>query len=108
MSEDWIAVLEKRCRASSQAAVARELDVSASTVNQVIKGTYKASTDRIEMIVRGKFMAETVRCPLLGVIASHDCASNQRRKQVTANPMRARLARTCPTCPNCQGASDAG
>ncbi len=40
-----------------------------------------------------------------GLIAVNDCLSNQRRKQQTANPMRARLARTCPGCPSRQGAS---
>lgn len=106
MSDDWIDVLEKRCRASSQAGMARELGLSASTINQVIKGTYKASTDRIEQLVRGRLMKETVRCPLLGVLARDECVSNQRRKRITANPMRARLARTCPTCPNRQGAAE--
>ncbi len=105
---DWIDVLERRCKATSQAAVARDLNLSPSTINQVIKGSYAASTDRIEQLVRGKYMAATVKCPVLSVIASSDCSSNQRRKLITANPMRARLARACPVCPNRQGANDAG
>lgn len=107
MNDDWLDVLDKRCRASSQAQVARDLGLSASTINQVTKGTYKADTARIEQLVRGKYMAETVRCPVIGLIGRDDCARNQRHKGIATNPNRARLARTCPTCIHALGAAHA-
>lgn len=98
---DWV---EKLARAAdalpSQGVLARKLGCSASAVSAVISNAYKGGLARIEKRVRGALMAETVGCPVLGEIASNDCATNQRAKFSAANPVRAQLARACKTCPN--------
>ena len=100
MTATWIKMLAQQCEARSQAAVAAEIGMSASTVNQILKGTYKASTTRIEARVRGRYMAETVACPVLGDIPKNECLDHQRRDLAITNPIRVRLSQTCPTCPN--------
>jgi DNA-binding transcriptional regulator YdaS (Cro superfamily) len=97
---DWIHVLEAACKASSQAAVARDLELSPATLSQVLKGTYGASTSRIEARVRGALMAERVRCPVLGDLPMDQCQCEQGMGSRATSPLRLSLARTCPTCPN--------
>ena len=97
---DWISALEAACRDRSQAAVARQLDVSAAAVNQVLKGTYGASTDRIEARVRGALMEETVGCPVLGDLPRDQCQREQSMGSRATSPLRLQLSRTCRTCPN--------
>ena len=104
---DWIEELERQCRASTQAAVARALGISASTVNQVIKRSYAADTRNIEQLVRGRFMKETVLCPVLGVLRRDDCVRHQARKLTTGNRIKIRLHEACLKCANAQGGGDA-
>jgi hypothetical protein len=98
---DWVAVLAARCDSGmSQQAAGVALGVGASTVNQVIHRKYGANLARIEARVRGKFMAETVACPVLGEVRRDQCLRWQGAKLRTTSPEAVRLHRTCPTCPN--------
>lgn len=100
MSE-WIDVLRQECdRVKSQAKVARQLGVSAAMVNQVLNGVYKASTDRIEALVRGELMHETVQCPVMGDVSKRKCADVQAQPFAATNPQRVALYRACRSgCP---------
>lgn len=100
---DWVKALAARCDADgSQTVVARALGVSASAVNQVLGRLYKGRLDRIERRVRGKFMAATVACPVLGTIPTSDCAGHQKQARVykATNPLRRDLFVACKSCPN--------
>ena len=103
---EWIDALRATCERDSQAAVARRLDVSASTVSQVLSGRYRAATDAIEAKVRGVIMAETVDCPVLGDGLGRDrCRELQRLKPgPTADPVQRMLMTACRTCRHADGA----
>ena len=97
---DWVKALALACDKSSQGSVARELEVSAATVNQVLANSYKGRMDRVENRVRGQYMKETVGCPVLGEISKRDCQAHQARKFRGTNPLRVKLFQACKTCPN--------
>ncbi len=97
MSE-WIDVLRQECEKTSQAAVARRLGVSGALVNQVLKGSYKGNVCRVEELVRGTFMQETVCCPVMGEVSKRRCLDEQTRPFAPTNPQRVQLYRTCREC----------
>jgi hypothetical protein len=76
---DWIWMLARKCDETSQGAVAKLIGYSAPVISQVIRKAYRADMRAIERAVRGRFMAETVTCPVLGDIALHVCQGWQRK-----------------------------
>lgn len=97
---DWIVVLADECDRGGQGATARRVGIAKSTINEVVRRTYKARLGNIEQKVRGALMGTTVDCPVLGEIGVDLCLENQRRPFSAANPIRVQLHRTCPTCPH--------
>lgn len=98
---DWIEALHAECERTSQARAAVRLGVSASMVNQVLRGAYKADTSRLEARVRGELMAEVVICPVVGELSRRVCQDIQRQPFAATNPMRVELFRACRNgCPN--------
>lgn len=93
--KEWIKALRAECRRTSQIRVARRLGVSATSINQVLGGNYKASTARIEQRVRGELMRETVECPVLGEITKRRCDDEQRRPFASTNPQRIAVYKAC-------------
>ena len=51
---EWLAALRLVCATTSQGRAAEQLGISEATVSQVLSGTYKAATTRIERRVRGE------------------------------------------------------
>lgn len=101
---DWVIELARACDApgASQASVARRIDYSASAVSSVLRNSYGGDLARVEQVVRGALMAETVACPIVGEITRNVCLGHQKRarKFVPTSSMRVHLYRTCPTCPH--------
>lgn len=98
---DWKSVLAERCTRDTQAAVARALGVSPAMINKVLKGSYEGSEVRLEALVRGTFMKETVVCPVVGEISKRRCLDGQARPFAATNPQRVALYRACRNgCPN--------
>jgi DNA-binding transcriptional regulator YdaS (Cro superfamily) len=96
---DWLAALNARCDAASNAAVARELGLNPSTISQIRRGVYGASTDSIAQLVRGRYMAEAFRCPALGFEITSDRCRELQRGNVSAPPyLKSALRVTCPGC----------
>lgn len=96
----WIEALQSECARTSQARAARRLGVSASMVNQVLSGAYKADTARIEQLVRGELMNETVLCPVMGEISRRKCVDAQARPFAATNRLRVALYKACRSgCP---------
>lgn len=94
----WLDVLRVECDRSGQATTARKLGISATVVNQVLKGNYKASTDNVQRLVEGTFMGHTVACPVSGEISLLDCLENRKRPYTPANHVLVALFRACPEC----------
>lgn len=98
---DWLAALKKRVKETSQATVARELQVSDTTISQVLSGKYGAATTTIERLVRGRYMGDRVPCPAAGfALPSHLCVAYQKIPFAPGNPNRVRFQMACPECPN--------
>ncbi|WKE64362.1 helix-turn-helix transcriptional regulator [Gallaecimonas kandeliae] len=103
MSKHWLVVLQEQTEKASQRQVAAALGVSASMVNQVLKGTYKGDLDTLRVKVEGHFMHSCVKCPVMGEIPIHECKSNQERPFKSSNPLRVKLFRACRAgCPHSQ------
>jgi hypothetical protein len=95
---DWIVVLADEVDRTSLRDVAARLQLGKSTLNEVLRNSYKGRVDNVEAKVRGAFMGDTVECPVLDEIAVDLCLINQRLPFSTANPIRVALHRACPTC----------
>lgn len=110
---DWLTALRAACERSSQARVAEKLGVSDTTLSQVLSGTYRASTLRIERRVRGVLLGETCQCPVMYDPPLHLCQQVQERKfEQIANPQYAQAWLACRglgrfesagPCPNFNG-----
>lgn len=89
----------------SQAKVAAELNVSGAVVSQLLRDRYLGDVPTLASRIRGKYMAETVQCPVMGTLGRNHCLDYQRRPLAFTNPQRAALFRACKTCPNRKDAS---
>lgn len=97
---DWIAVLRAEADRTSRAKAGRRIGYKATTVSQILSGTYTARPDAIQKAVEGALMSGTLDCPVLGTIATDQCLTFQKRPLASAHPARVKLARTCPGCPH--------
>lgn len=104
-SPDWLSALASACAASTQTAVAKQLLVSPSTVNQVLRGKYRGDLGRVEARVRGALMQETVTCPVLGDLATDQC-QEQQGMGFYPSSIRAALYRNCRICTNATKAKE--
>lgn len=101
--EDWLDTLRSACAASSQAAIARRLDVSAAMVSQALKGTYKGNLNRLQTKVEGILQTKTVDCPVMDNLPRHKCQEYQDRdpKLTYGNPLILQFYRACRSgCPH--------
>lgn len=109
LSEEALQALQRAIVAlKSQVAVAEQLGLSASAVNQALKGKYRGDIEGIELRIRGVLLSLNVACPVLGEISTKVCLDEQRRPLVFSNPQRVRLHRACKTCPNRKPANSKG
>jgi transcriptional regulator with XRE-family HTH domain len=98
---DWIRALERACRESTQARIAKRLGVSPATVSQILKGSYNADSRNIETRVRGELMHETVLCPVLDEISAKVCLDWQAKPFGITNELRVMMYSACRDgCPN--------
>lgn len=99
---DWIIALAEACNATTQSAVGKRIGYSGSTVSQVLSDTYRnGDMVRIESVVRGALMAETVHCPILQDIGRDICLGWQKRPFSTANSNAVRMYQACRNgCPH--------
>lgn len=102
---DWIAMLARMADRSSQTQVGREIGYSGSVVNAVLRNSYKGDLAKVATAVRGRFMSETVTCPVLGEIGAHQCLQHQKlaRSFSSGSSLRIRMSKACKgQCPNSQ------
>ena len=98
---EWIETLRAECERTSQSRAAARLGVSPAMVNQALRGKYKGNLARLERLVRGELMKETVTCPVLGEIGAKRCLDEQARRFASTNPQRVQLYRACRNgCPH--------
>lgn len=87
-------------RFHSQSKVAEELGVSTAAISTLLKDKYAGNVEGMEQRIRGQFMSETVRCPVMGDLSKRSCLDNQALPMAFTNPVRAALGRACKTCIN--------
>ena len=94
---DWIAMLAREADAASQAAAGREIGYSDGVVSAVLGNAYGGDLKAVEKAVRGRFMSQTVVCPVLGEIGSHVCLEHQKRAKnfSGSSSIRVAIARAC-------------
>lgn len=97
---DWLDVLRAECAKASLRKVADKLRggngyPSTTLLSQVLSGTYSGQTDRLERLVKGYFMGDSVRCPVLGAITRDACDHHQHAKFLASNAHRIALYRAC-------------
>lgn len=92
---DWLAALRAECSASTQGQVALTLGLSEATVSQVLSGSYRAATTRIERRVRGHLLGAMCECPVMGEVSTLVCQEVQERQPPIANPQHAQAWFAC-------------
>jgi hypothetical protein len=94
-----VIALAEACDRNTASAVAKQLGYSAGLVSYVLANRYPGDVETVLAKVRGRYMAETVLCPVLGEIGLHRCLNEQKRPFAATNSTRARLYHACKTCP---------
>ncbi len=98
---DWVLVLAEACRQHSQSAVAKRIDYSPAVVSSVLSNSYRGDIARVEQMVRGALMSETVACPALGDIARNVCLDWQSKPYAATSSHRAAMFHACRSnCPH--------
>lgn len=98
--DEWLNALQAECKRTTQAEAATRVGISATTVCQLLNGTYKGNLQRMQARIEGALLGQTADCPVCGEIPRDRCIEHQTRKFSATSPMRVQLARACPTCPN--------
>jgi hypothetical protein len=80
-----------------QAAVARELGYSASTINQILKGVYP-TPDPVLQKVFEVYGGQVVRCPSLGDIPLSRCVDEHSKPLRITSAHAVRQYRACRAC----------
>ena len=103
--ETWLEVLKAEVAATSLAVVSEKLGLSRTLISQVCNEKYPGDLARVQMLVEGNLMGQTVNCPILGEIPVHQCLAHQRRgpSDVGSRPMDIKLWKACRSgCPHSQ------
>lgn len=97
---DWLSEL---CRLADQAGLAgagKRVGYAPSAISTVISRKYQGDYGRVEEMVRGALMAETVNCPVQGEMGRDRCLEWQRKPFAATSSQRVRMFRACKTCIN--------
>lgn len=96
----WIVALAEEANRTTASAAADRVGYGASTISQVLSGTYRGDMGAVEAKIRGALLGATVGCPVLGEIGLDQCRREQKTPFRATNSTRAALRRACKSCPN--------
>lgn len=105
MSKDWLTLLAEAVDASSRAAVARELDVSRTSVSLLLSGQYPGRTDKMAALILERYAR--LDCPHTGKSVTPDYCRKYTGQVPTSSPAALRQWRACLTCPHNPNAKEA-
>lgn len=91
----WYKALAEEVKRSSQARAARRLQISSSTVSQLLKGNYPSNIQHMVNRIEGELLHKTVKCPVLGEISTRQCQREQDRPFAPTNPHRIAVYKAC-------------
>jgi hypothetical protein len=95
---DWIGELARLADSGGLAGAEKRVGYSRSAVSTILAGKYKGDLGRVEEMVRGALMAETVICPVLDEIGRDRCLTEQKEPFRATSRHRAQLFHACKTC----------
>jgi hypothetical protein len=96
--DEQMKLLLEKCAELGQSEVAKQIDKSPSTVNQLLHGSYRADPGAILQLVEETFGTSTVMCPEMGEIPLKKCAEERQTPFSAASPRRIRMHRACKAC----------
>lgn len=96
----WLDTLRQKAEQQGLKAVAKDIGYSTAVVSQVVNGKYKGDLSAVETKVRGAYLGDTVRCPVLDELAVNLCLEHQAKPYRSTNRQAVMLYRACRTCPN--------
>lgn len=101
-ASDWLIELARFADAEGLGGAAKKINYSRSAISNVINGKYHGGDlARVESMVRGALMAETVECPVIGTIGRDRCLTEQKEPFRATSAYRAQLFHACRSgCPN--------
>lgn len=97
---DWVNEL---CRLADQVGLGgtgKRVGYAPSAISTVISRKYRGDLGRVEAMVRGALMAETVDCPVLGEIGRDTCLTEQKAPFRATSAFRVQLFHACKSCIN--------
>ncbi len=98
---EWVIVLAEACCLTSQSKVGSRIKYSPATVSQILSNTYRGDIRRVEEMVRGALMSETVECPQLGEMSRARCLDWQKKPFAPSSSHRVAMYRACRNnCPH--------
>lgn len=98
---DWVAELAAWTDRLKLRGVAARLGVSTTMISQIIGKKYDGDLGRIEALVRGSLMGETVNCPQLGEMKRDICLGWQAKEDLPSSQQRNLMYRACRSgCPH--------
>lgn len=96
--DDQMKLLIKLSKEMPQAEIARRINTSPSTINQILKGTYNQKTGNAGKIlqrVEEEFGSTVVDCPIHGEISLGFCAEERKKGFSTS---RSAIWMACRDC----------
>ncbi len=99
---EWLLELARLADREGLGGAQKKIGYSRSALSNVINGKYGAGDlARVESMVRGALMEETVECPVLGTIGRDRCLTEQKEPFRATSRHRAQLYHACRGgCPN--------
>lgn len=105
---DWVGELVALAEAEGLGGAEKRVGYSRSAISTIIAGKYRGDLGRVEEMVRGSLMAETVECPILGAMARNVCLDWQKRPYTDISALHIRMHRACRACPNSRSQREVG
>lgn len=108
----WLSTLRAEVERTSLRRVAERLRggngyPSETLLSQVLNDKYKGQTERLQRLVEGYYLGQTVTCPVRGALTRDRCEHNRRLPFSNANADCIALYRACKTCIHNQETTDA-
>ena len=93
---EWIGELARLADAEGLGGCATRINYSRSAISNVLNNKYaNGDIGRVEAMVRGALMSETVDCPILGQIGRDRCLQEQNEPFRATSAFRAHLYHAC-------------